>query len=259
MRLTSADQTGRMPKQPGQHPIFSQRPEGNGGQATSAGAMEGRIKRLSRAATAAVAVAVLAVVFGIYALASSSAQIAQAKEGMVNVVVAAEQIDAGASITADKLKVVEVPQAYVSAGATSSSSDYVGGTAITRIDAGSQLSSSLIAASRDASSLANALNPGYKAVTISVDDVQGLAGLLKVGDTVDVLESVSDAIGGSGLERITSTAVVVALGSSLSGSESSYASVTVEVTPAEADSIRSAQANGSVTLELQPTASGKAA
>lgn len=218
-------------------------------------AMEERVKKLSRAAVASVAAAALGVTFGVYSLVSTNAQIAQTKEGLVNVVVATQQIDAGSSITEDKLEIKEVPQAYVSSGAVSKAEDFVGQVALTRIDQGTQLTSSVIAAAKDASSLAAAITPGYKAVTVSVDEVQGYSGLIKVGDTVDVLSNESSLNGGNGaLTRITGNASVIALGSSLAGSDSSYSTVTLEVTPNEADAIRAAQANGSVSLELHPIA-----
>lgn len=237
---------------PGQPPIFQQAPQA---PRSSASAMEARVQRLSRAATASIVAAALGVTFGIYSLVSTNAQIAQTKEGMTNVVVATQQIDAGTAITEDKLEVKEVPQAYVSSGAVSKAEDFVGQVALTRIDQGTQLTSSVIAAAKDSSSLAAALTPGYKAVTISVDEVQGYSGLLKVGDTVDVLSNESSLNGGTGtLSRITGSAMVIALGSSLADSDGSYSTVTVEVTPNEADAIRTAQANGSVSLELHPTA-----
>ena len=237
--------TAQMPQQP----IFQQAPMPPRSNAT---AMEQRVQKLSRAAVASIAAAALGVTFGIYSLVSDNSQIAQTKEGMTNVVVATQQIDAGSAITADELEVKEVPQAYVSSGAVSKAEDFVGQVALTRIDSGTQLTSSVIAAAKDASSLGAALTPGYKAVTIAVDEVQGFSGLLKVGDTVDVLSADSSMNGGA-MTRITGNAMVIALGSSLSDSDGSYSAVTVEVTPNEADAIRAAQANGNVSLVLHPT------
>ena len=246
-------QPQQQPQQP-QQPIFQQAPMPPRSNAT---AMEQRVQRLSRAAVASIAAAALGVTFGIYSLVSANSQIAQTKEGMVNVVVATQQIDAGTAITADELEVKEVPQAYVSSGAVSKAEDFVGQVALTRIDSGTQLTSSVIAAAKDASSLGAALTPGYKAVTIAVDEVQGFSGLLKVGDTVDVLSADSSMSGGA-MTRITGNAMVIALDSSLSDSDGSYSSVTVEVTPNEADAIRAAQANGNVSLILHPiTQSGE--
>ena len=238
------------------------------------GATEERVKRLTRAAVASVAAAALGVTFGVYALTSANAQIAQTKENLVNVVVAANEIPAGATITAASLKTIEVPSAYVSSGAVSDAEGFVGQTAITRIDSGTQLTNSSVAGGRNTGSLANSLAAGYKAVTISVDSVQGFSGMLRAGDTVDVLTT-SSTLGGSGLERITGSALVIALdgnlfteatggttalgtSSSSSSSSSSYSTLTREVTPNEADAIRAAQAAGGISLELHSTASGSA-
>lgn len=262
----TAAQNGSMPL-PGKQP-----PKGKGKGA--GGATEERIKRLSHAAVASVAAAALGVTFGVYSLTSANAQIAQTKENLVNVVVASAEIPAGATITADALKTIEVPAAYVSSGAVSDAESFVGQTAITRIDSGTQLTNSSVAGGRNTGSLANSLAAGYKAVTISVDSVQGFSGMLRAGDTVDVLTT-SSTLGGSGLERITGSALVIALDGNLfteatggttalgtsstsSSSSSSYSTITLEVTPNEADAIRAAQAAGGISLELHSTASGSA-
>lgn len=257
--------------QTGGNPLPGQAPKGKG-KGKAGTATEQRIKSLTRAAVASVAAAALGVTFGVYSLTSANAQIAQTKSDMVNVVVAASEIPAGATISEDSIKTIEVPSAYVSAGAVSETKDFVGQTAITRIDTGTQLTNSSVAGGRNTGSLANALNPGYKAVTISVDSVQGFSGMLRAGDTVDVLTS-SSSLGGNGLERITGSALVIALdgnlftqatggttalGTSSSSNSSSYSTITLEVTPNEADAIRAAQANGGISLELHSTASGSA-
>lgn len=275
MKKTVLPKKGEQPEanaQNGAMPLPAKKPakaKGKAGEAT-----EERIKRLSRTAVGAVAAAALGVTFGVYSLTSANAQIAQTKENLVNVVVASTEIPAGATITADALKTIEVPGAYVSSGAVSSTEDFVGKTALTRIDSGSQLTYSSVAGGRNTSSLANSLEPGYKAVTISVDSVQGFSGMLRAGDTVDVLTT-SSTLGGSGMERITGSALVIALDGNLyteatggttalgttgssDSSSTSYTSITLEVTPNEADAIRAAQAAGGISLELHSSVSGSA-
>lgn len=210
--------------------------------------MESRVRKLSRAATVASGVAALGLAFGLYTGATSSAELAKMHDGMTNVVVAAQTVEAGDTITSDMLAVKEVPKEYVSSGALSKTEAFVGQVAGTRIDSGSQVTDSMLSASRNTASLANATKAGKKAVTISVDDSQGFSGLLKVGDEVDVLGKKS---GEKSMYRITSKATVIALGSSLDGSASSYPTVTVEVSSKEADSIRSA---ASISLELHSKA-----
>lgn len=211
--------------------------------------LESRVKKLSKTSKIAAGVAAAGLAFGLYTGVSSSAELSKMHDGMTNVVVAAQTINAGETISEDSVEVKEVPAEYVSSGALSDSSAFVGEVATTRIDEGTQLSDSLISASRNTASLSNATTKGKKSVTISVDDAQGFAGLLKIGDHIDVLGKNNKT-----LTRITSDATVIALGSSLSDTSESYTSVTVEVTAKEADSIRAAQANNGVSLELHSKA-----
>lgn len=223
-----------------------------GRQTGDAGAMETRVKKLTRATVVALSTAALGVTFGIYCTATSSAQLAQVKDGMTNVVVAAQQIQPGHTITDADLKVIEVPSTYVSTGASSDTKTFAGQVATVRIDENSQMTTGSLAAQKDGSSLANKLASGTKAATISVDANQGFSGLLKVGDTIDVMAN-TKGVNGTAVKRITSNAKVLALGSNLSDGDASYETVTVQVTPKEAATIRAAQAGNGVSLVLHPT------
>ena len=211
--------------------------------------IESRVRRLQRTAVASVAAAALGLTFGAYTSITSGAEVAKTKSQLVNVVVASQQIEAGSVIQAESLSVAEVPSAYVSAGATSDAQSLVGKVANTRIDANTQVTAALATGDGNPASLSSAIDTGFKAVTVAVDEPAGMSGLVKVGDVVDVLGTSSQLNSGA-LTRITSNAKVIALGSSLGESDGSYASITIQVTPDEADTIRAAQATGSVTFEL---------
>lgn len=211
--------------------------------------IESRVRRLQRTAVASVAAAALGLTFGAYTSITSGAEVAKTKSQLVNVVVASQQIEAGSVIQAESLSVAEVPSAYVSAGATSDAQSLVGKVANTRIDANTQVTAALATGDGNPASLSSAIDTGFKAVTVAVDEPAGMSGLVKVGDVVDVLGTSSQLNSGA-LTRITSNAKVIALGSSLGDSDGSYASITIQVTPDEADTIRTAQATGSVTFEL---------
>lgn len=211
--------------------------------------IESRVRRLQRTAVASVAAAALGLSFGAYTSITSGAEVAKTKSQLVNVVVASQQIEAGSVIQAESLSVAEVPSAYVSAGATSDAQSLVGKVANTRIDANTQVTAALATGDGNPASLSSAIDTGFKAVTVAVDEPAGMSGLVKVGDVVDVLGTSSQLNSGA-LTRITSNAKVIALGSSLGDSDGSYASITIQVTPDEADTIRTAQATGSVTFEL---------
>lgn len=228
---------------------------GKAPEAPSPTSLEGRVRKMSKVTTVACGVAALGLAFGIYANASTSAELTKVHDGMTNVVVAKSEVGAGTAITADQLEVREVPREYVSTGALSETDAFVGKVATTRIDAGSQVTDAMTAASRNPASLASATSKGKMAVTVSVDEAQGLSTLLKVGDVVDILGTKSS--NAKTLSRVASKATVIALGSSMDGSSDSYSSVTLEVTPKQADSVRVAQSNGSTWLELHAKADQK--
>lgn len=228
---------------------------GNGPEGPAPSSLEGRVRRMSKVTTVACGVAALGLAFGIYANATTSAELARVHDGMTDVVVAKSEVAAGTAITADQLEVREVPREFVSSGALSEADAFVGKVATTRIDAGSQVTDAMTAASRNPASLAAATSKGKMAVTVSVDEAQGLSTLLRVGDVVDVLGTRSQ--NAKTLSRVATKATVIALGASMDGSGDSYSSVTLEVTPKQADSVRVAQSHGETWLELHAKADQK--
>lgn len=206
--------------------------------------LEQRVKNLTRVAAVAVAVTVCAVAFALYAVVAANAEIAETRSGMTNVVVAASPIAAGEAIPASSLEVRAVPDAYVVDGALSDPAAFVGAAALARIEANSQITSSLVAGSANSSSLSGALAPGMKAVTVAVDEESGLAGLLHTGDVVSVVGTTA-AVNGPSWTTLADTATVIALGGSIAAPSDGYTSVTVEVTDDQARAIRAAQGSSS--------------
>lgn len=214
-------------------------------------AMEARVSKLSKVAMISVVVAVIAIVITLYSTISSTIAINETKADMTNAVVATHTISPGSQISADDLTIKEIPANYLVENARSNIEDFVGGYAIFQIDAGAQLTTSIVAGSGNTASLSGAITPGNAAVTISVDEASGLANLIKVGDHVQVIQS-DGSLNGSGSSVVSANAEVVALGSSLESTTDSYTSVTVMVPEADAQNIRAAQASGNVTLILNP-------
>ena len=114
----------------------------------------------------------------------------------------------------------------------------------------SQLCSSSVAYSGNASKLSASIEPGYEAVSVAVDAESGISGMLRTGDRVRVLAKDDSALGAA-LSEVCASARVAALDSSLSNSEGGYSTVTLEVSPDEAEAIRAAS---KVTLTLPSAA-----
>ena len=94
------------------------------------------------------------------------------------------------------------------------------------------------------------IEPGREAVSVAVDAESGMSGMLRTGDRVRVLAKDDSALGAA-LSEVCASARVAALDSSLSNSEGGYSTVTLEVTPDEAETIRAAS---KVTLTLPSVA-----
>jgi pilus assembly protein CpaB len=113
-----------------------------------------------------------------------------------------------------------------------------------------------------ASILAIVLRDGYRAVTLKVDEAQGLAGLVKPGDRVDVLlthrvalPADSEVRGERNVSEVVAHAVrVLAVGQELKGEDDKSKpakSITIEVNPHQAEAITLGRSMGTLSLALR--------
>ena len=119
----------------------------------------------------------------------------------------------------------------------------VGKTATANIPANAQVTQSNLAGEGNTTALAEALEPGFVAVSVAVNSETGVAGLVRQGDRVDVLAEGS---------TIIEDARILALDAQLSGEITQYSTVTLEVTEGQAGDIQAAQMDGAVRLALNP-------
>ena len=124
-------------------------------------------------------------------------------EGSAKVVVAAQNIPAGTEITQDMVKTLEVPEALLVAGAYTESATLVGQTARIPILSGEQIPASKIGAADDGEGLSFVVPKGKRAVSVSINEVTAVGGLLRPGDRVDVFVSyVEDSADGQSFGRV---------------------------------------------------------
>ncbi len=118
--------------------------------------------------------------------------------GTVPVVVAKNNIDARAPITADDLTMVSLPASAVPPNAVLHISQ-VSGFALVQIYKGQAISTNLVAANPDdlAAAGASAYLPipdGYVAATLPTSEQQGVAGYIHQGDYINVIAAVNTAL-----------------------------------------------------------------
>lgn len=105
------------------------------------------------------------------------------------VVVAAADIPENTVVTAKMVEVKELPSSAVTAGTARTAEEIVGKIAKYPVSAGEQIVTQKLktAGGDDGTDLSYELKENERAITISVDEVTGVSGFIKAGDTVDIL------------------------------------------------------------------------
>ncbi|MCK9485506.1 MAG: Flp pilus assembly protein CpaB [Dehalococcoidia bacterium] len=212
------------------------------------------------------------------------------REASTEVLVASRDLAAGAAIEGGAVRVVEMPAASVAAGALTTLEQAEGRMLRYPVAAGEQiLASKFVDTERPASTgLAFVIPDGMRAVSVPLSEVSGAGGLIVPGDRVDVLAAV-DSRRIEGHERramaesdmgdttrdhgavvtILQDALVLAIGQSVSPASAvardagaqradeaevqpQAASVTLAVSPDQAQVLFMAVMEGSIGLALRP-------
>lgn len=175
-----------------------------------------------------------------------------------DVVVAAQDIPARVTITPQMLAHVQRPTSAVDPNALSDPRQAVGALTLITIPAGSGITSAMIGHPTDVG-LPVRLKPGMRAVSVQIDKVKGVSGLVEPGDYVDVIADPPKA----SAEPPPASAIlrgvrVLAIGESLeyssatpSPEEANSTTVTLEVTPKQADLLVMADLNTTLRLALR--------
>jgi pilus assembly protein CpaB len=175
------------------------------------------------------------------------------------VLIAAQDIAPRERITDAMLSKQVRPASAAEPGAISDPSQAIGSLALITIPAGTQLTASEIG-TNVAFALPVRLQPGMRAVSIPVDRVKDVSGLIQPGDRVDVIAIPPQKSNGPPPKAVTIFRAirVLSVGSTLenasatpSPAEQEAATVTLEVTPAQADLLAWADANSTLRLALR--------
>lgn len=170
-------------------------------------------------------------------------------------VVAAQPLSLGASITADAVKTVRVPENLFPKGGYSRAEEVVGRPVISSIQPDEPVVDSRIAARGSGFGVAPMIPTGMRAVSVRVNDVAGVAGFVLPGMRVDVLVTgkppgADDTFTTTVLQNVT----VLSAGQSVEAdgkSQMSVPVVTLLVDPAQAESLTLAASEGHIQLVLR--------
>lgn len=146
--------------------------------------------------------AILAALLSFYYL----QQVEASKPETTTVIKAATDISEGTQITEDMLTYANVYAADVDANSVTDPETLIGMYANTNIYAGEQMSSKKVSdqeASSSARSFSYKIPKGMRTVTIPIDSTSSVAGMLQVGDHVDILASYDKTNANGESENVT--------------------------------------------------------
>lgn len=181
-----------------------------------------------------------------------------ANSAPVDVVVAAQEIPARVPITAAMLGHVSRPISAVDPNTVRDPKQVIGALSLITIPAGASVTSAMIGHPNDVG-LPVRMAPGMRAVSVQIDKVKGISGLVQPGDRVDIIaQAPKSNAAPPPAATILRGVRVLAIGDSLeyssatpSPQEANATTVTFEVTPKQADLLVMADLNTTLRLALR--------
>ncbi|HEX8119187.1 MAG TPA: Flp pilus assembly protein CpaB, partial [Pyrinomonadaceae bacterium] len=204
-----------------------------------------------------------AAVFGLLAAVSVSRYLSDAQasaRNMNNVVVAKVDIPLGTKIEAEQLSTAQFPPNAVPEGAFDSPDKLVGRVTVTTVAARETVTDFKLAPEGSQGGISAVIPAGYRAMTVKVDDVIGVAGFLQPGTMVDVLTVIDppgNNMSGNPISKIVLQNVkVLASGQNLDKPKDereadTVKAVTLQVTPDQAEKLALASTEGKLRLMLR--------
>jgi pilus assembly protein CpaB len=186
------------------------------------------------------------------------------RQEMAEVVVAKRELQRGDVVGADTMAVRRIPKEYLpgSVVAPGRFDSYVGTRLVAAMRSGEPLVYSAMEGA-DISNFSSKVRQGIRAVTIAVDEMNSLSGMLQPGDRIDLQVSIRPPLkpGAPANPELTAPLMqdilVLATGRQVrpSGDENpagrGFTSITVEVTPDQAQKLIVAQRSGKLTALLR--------
>lgn len=178
----------------------------------------------------------------------------QANENTVKVVVAATGIDAGAPLQADKLAWASWPKNAVPPGAFQDLKKPLGRVSNTQIYAGEPLLEAKLAPEGSSGGLSATIAPHKRAISLQVNEIVGVAGYIRPGSLVDVMVNSREGNFKPVSKIILEKILVLAAAQDDKRDQTKpkvVGTVTLEVTPEQAEKIDLARNIGTLSLVLR--------
>ena len=169
---------------------------------------------------------------------------------------AAVNIPANTKITAEMVTLTKLPQEAVHPDAIKDPKLAVGKAAKSDILASEQILTAKLVAPGESSnnSLAYAIKPGMRAITVAVNEKTGLSGMLKPQDHVDIISEFDSAASISYTTSMVENVTILAVGSVMGkqdGVATPYTTLTLQVTAQEAMNLSMTESKGHLRALLR--------
>jgi Flp pilus assembly protein CpaB len=198
---------------------------------------------------------VLAIVAGLMLLGYAS-RIVKGDPGGKLVVVPSAGVDIamGSTIKREMLDSASIPSAYVVPGAMRKVADIAGSRAIRFIGKGEPITASSIAGGKGAGALASRIPPDLRAYSVAIADGTSGSSDLRPGDRVDVLSTGGDPPSTTTLltGRLVLSAGIPAGAEGEDSGAPAPGSLTLLVSPREAELLAQASSSGEISVSLCP-------
>lgn len=182
----------------------------------------------------------------------------------VSVVIAKKEITPGTLLDERVLELFQIPKRFVQPQAVQSVESAVGQIAAVPILEGEQIVGTKLLGLGSKGGLAIRIPAGLRALTLEVDEVSGVAGLVRPNQFVDLIATFDSE--SSGTETIAQRILVLAIGQDVGAlpapieksekSETLFQSkkntVTLALTPAQVQEVEFAKQKGKISLALRP-------
>lgn len=176
---------------------------------------------------------------------------------MINLIVAKSNLGAGEPLSADKLAVRRVPLDYApESGIAPEDFDHIDGRALAyAVKSGEVISWSVLEAKKVPTFSARVAT-GRRALTVPVDEINSISGMLEPGDVIDLMVTLEK----DGKKRsfpLLQSVRVLATGQRAPGDpkggdqQRGYATVTLDMSPHDAQRVIVARENGKITALLR--------
>lgn len=174
------------------------------------------------------------------------------KVPMVPVVVSSMEIKENTEIKSDMVKIINIAESAVTPNVVTKLEEAVGNIATRDIYTGEQIILQEVAKPGESKQkLSYMIEAGKRAVSVKVDEVSGISGLIEPGNKVDVVVVYDES---STSEIILQDIVVLSTGMKLETEESAksqaYETITLSLDTNQILKLRAAEAKGKITMAL---------